>query len=223
MQSARKIKDVDLIGKVLSNNEYVCEYNLANVSTSDGEIDVELTCNEELYDKIMLEVVGKEIEDKGDLLALLVELTNCKKNYESIKEALEMAKVTGYGYQTPLEKDIEVEKPELTKNGNRYGVKVKAKAPTYHIIRVDVDTAFEPIIGSKEQSEYLLESLLKDFESSQEELFDSQIFGKKLGDVVSTNLVTKLNALPESTRLKVQQLVKTLANKSKQNLIAIVF
>mgnify|MGYP003533018089 CR=1 FL=1 len=71
--------------------------------------------------------------------------------------------------------------------------------------------------------EYLLESLLKGFESSQEELFDSQIFGKKLGDVVSTNLVTKLNALPESTRLKVQQLVKTLANKSKQNLIAIVF
>ena len=223
MQSARKIKDVDLIGKVLSNNEYVSEYNLANVSTSDGEIDVELTCNEDLYDKIMIEVVGKEIEDKGDLLALLVELTNCKKNYESIKEALEMAKVTGYGYQTPLEKDIEVEKPELTKNGNRYGVKVRAKAPTYHIIRVDVDTAFEPIIGSKEQSEYLLESLLKDFESSQEELFDSQIFGKKLGDVVSTNLVTKLNALPESTRLKVQQLVKTLANKSKQNLIAIVF
>ena len=223
MQSARKIKDVDLIGKVLSNNEYVSEYNLANVSTSDGEIDVELTCNEDLYDKIMIEVVGKEIEDKGDLLALLVELTNCKKNYESIKEALEMAKVTGYGYQTPLEKDIEVEKPELTKNGNRYGVKVRAKAPTYHIIRVDVDTAFEPIIGSKEQSEYLLESLLKDFESSQEELFDSQIFGKKLGEVVSTNLVTKLNALPESTRLKVQQLVKTLANKSKQNLIAIVF
>ena len=223
MQSARKIKDVDLIGKVLLNNEYISDYNLANVSTSDGEIDVELSVKEELYDKIMVEVVGKEIEDKGELLALLVELTNCKKNYESIKEALEMAKVTGYGYQTPLEKDIEIDKPELTKNGNRFGVKVKAKAPTYHIIRVDVDTSFEPIIGSKEQSEFLLDSLLKDFETSKEDLFESQIFGKKLKDVVSTNLVTKLNALPESTRLKVQQLVKTLANKSKQNLIAIVF
>ena len=223
MQSARKIKDVDLIGKVLLNNEYISDYNLANVSTSDGEIDVELSVKEELYDKIMMEVVGKEIDDKGELLALLVELTNCKKNYESIKEALEMAKVTGYGYQTPLEKDIEIDKPELTKNGNRFGVKVKAKAPTYHIIRVDVDTSFEPIIGSKEQSEFLLDSLLKDFETSKEDLFESQIFGKKLKDVVSTNLVTKLNALPESTRLKVQQLVKTLANKSKQNLIAIVF
>ena len=223
MQSARKIKDVDLIGKVLLNNEYISDYNLANVSTSDGEIDVELSVKEELYDKIMVEVVGKEIDDKGELLALLVELTNCKKNYESIKEALEMAKVTGYGYQTPLEKDIEIDKPELTKNGNRFGVKVKAKAPTYHIIRVDVDTSFEPIIGSKEQSEFLLDSLLKDFETSKEDLFESQIFGKKLKDVVSTNLVTKLNALPESTRLKVQQLVKTLANKSKQNLIAIVF
>ena len=223
MQSARKIKDVDLIGKVLLNNEYISDYNLANVSTSDGEIDVELSVKEELYDKIMVEVVGKEIDDKGELLALLVELTNCKKNYESIKEALEMAKVTGYGYQTPLEKDIEIDKPELTKNGNRFGVKVKAKAPTYHIIRVDVDTSFEPIIGSKEQSEFLLDSLLRDFETSKEDLFESQIFGKKLKDVVSTNLVTKLNALPESTRLKVQQLVKTLANKSKQNLIAIVF
>ena len=223
MQRARKIKDVDLIGKVLEENEYVEEYNLTNVSTSDGEIDVELYVKDELYEKIMIEVVGKNIEDKGELLALLVELTNAKNNYDSIKEALEMAKVTGYGYQTPSSSDIEVTKPELTKNGNRYGVKVKAKAPTYHIIRVDVDTAFEPIIGSKEQSEYLLESLIKDFENSQETLFDSQIFGKKLGEVVSTNLITKLNALPETTRLKVQQLVKTLANKSKQNLIAIVF
>lgn len=223
MQRARKIRDVDLIGQVLQENEYVDQYNLTNVSTSDGEIDVELSVKEELYEKIMLEVVGKNIEDKGELLALLVELTNAKNNYESIKEALEMAKVTGYGYQTPSTNDIEVEKPELTKNSGRYGVKVKAKAPTYHIIRVDVDTAFEPIIGSKEQSEYLLESLIKDYETSQEVLFDSQIFGKKLGEVVSTNLVTKLNALPESTRLKVQQLVKTLANKSKQNLIAIVF
>ena len=223
MQRARKIKDVDLIGKVLEENEYVEEYNLTNVSTSDGEIDVELNVKDDLYEKIMIEVVGKNIEDKGELLAILVELTNAKNNYDSIKEALEMAKVTGYGYQTPSSSDIEVTKPELTKNGNRYGVKVKAKAPTYHIIRVDVDTAFEPIIGSKEQSEYLLESLIKDFENSQETLFDSQIFGKKLGEVVSTNLITKLNALPETTRLKVQQLVKTLANKSKQNLIAIVF
>ncbi len=223
MQKARKIKDVDLIGQVLLNNEYVEEYNLTNVSTSDGEIDVELSVKDELYEKIMLEVVGKDIEDKGELLTLLVELTNAKKNYDCIKEALEMAKVTGYGYQTPSKEDIEVEKPELTKTGNRYGVKVKAKAPTYHIIRVDVDTAFEPIIGSKEQSEYLLESLIKDYEDGQAILFDSQIFGKKLGEVVSTNLVTKLNALPDATRLKVQQLVKTLANKSKQNLIAIVF
>ena len=223
MQSARKIKDVDLIGKIMLENEHIDKYNLANVSTSNGEIDIELSVKEELYEQIMLEVVGKNIEDKGELLTLLVELTNAKKNYECIKEALEMAKVTGYGYQTPLVNDIEVEKPELTKNGNRYGVKVKAKAPTYHIIRVDVDTAFEPIIGSKEQSEFLLESLLKDYEESQEVLFESQIFGKKLGEVVSTNLITKLNALPESTRLKVQQLVKTLANKSKQNLIAIVF
>ena len=223
MQKARKIKDVDLIGQVMLENEFVYQYNLTNVSTSNGEIDIELSVKEELYEKIMLEVVGREIEDKGELLALLVELTNAKKNYESIKEALEMAKVTGYGYQTPSICDIEVDKPELTKNGNRYGVKVKAKAPTYHIIRVDVDTTFEPIIGSKDQSEFLLESLLKDFEESQEALFESQIFGKKLKDVVSTNLITKLNALPDSTRLKVQQLVKTLANKSKQNLIAIVF
>lgn len=223
MQCARKIKDVDMIGQILKQNEHIDTYNLTNVSTSDGEIDVELNVKDELYEKIMVEVVGKSIEDKGELLALLVELTNAKKNYDSIKDALEMAKVTGYGYQTPLTTDIEVNKPELTKNGNRYGVKVKAKAPTYHIIRVDVDTAFEPIIGSKEQSEYLLESLIRDFDESQETLFDSQIFGKKLGEVVSTNLITKLNALPETTRNKVQQLVKTLANKSKQNLIAIVF
>lgn len=223
MQKARKIKDVEGIGLIMTSNENITNYELANVSTANGEIDIQVEVKEGLYETIMVEIVGHEIKDKGELLTILVELSNAKRSYDAVKGAFEMAKITGYGSQVPDINDIKVERPLLVKSSGRYGVKVKASAPTYHVIRVDVDSTFEPIIGSKEQSEYLVEMMTKDYNDNPQKLFDNMIFGRKLGDVIIDGLNGKLNTLPDSTRLKVQQLIKTLANKGKTNLIAIVF
>lgn len=223
MESAKKIKDVDKIKTVLINNEHIENIELTNIDTSNGLIDVEIEVKEGLYEEVMKEVVGQEVLDKGDLLALLIELSNAKKNYDNIKDALEMARVTGYGVSTPSQNDIEISKPCVSKQGNRYGLSVKAKASSYHIVRVDVDTSFEPLIGSKEQSEALVAMLNEDYQASSDKLLDSSIFGRKLGDVIQDGLKVKTNTLPEHTRGKVQQIVKTLANKGKTNVIAIVF
>ena len=223
MTDAKKIKDVDKIKSILINNEYLESVELTNIDTSSGMIDVEINVKEGLYEEIMKEVVGQEVLDKGDLLALLIELSNAKKDYDNIKDALEMARVTGYGVSIPSQNDIEISKPSVSKQGNRYGLSVKAKACSYHIVRVDVDTSFEPLIGSKEQSEALVTMLNEDYDQSSDKLIDSTIFGRKLGDVIQDGLKSKTNMLPEHTRGNVQQIVKTLANKGKSNVIAIVF
>jgi stage IV sporulation protein A len=119
--------------------------------------------------------------------------------------------------------DIVVEKPELVKQGNRYGVKVKASAPTLHIIKVDVETSFEPIIGVKEQSESLISYLSEGMDVDSKDIFDKQMFGRNMGDVIKDGINAKLTTLPDNTRVKLQNLMKTLANKGKTNLIAIVF
>lgn len=223
MDNAKKIKDVDNIKTVLLKNEHIELVELTNIDTSNGMIDVEIDVKEGLYEEVMKEVVGQEVLDKGDLLALLIELSNAKKNYDNIKEALEMARITGYGVSSPSVNDIEISKPSVAKQGNRYGLSVKAKACSYHIVRVDVDTSFEPLIGSKEQSEALVSMLNEEYQTSSDKLLDSTIFGRKLGDVIQDGLKVKTNTLPEHTRGKVQQIVKTLANKGKTNVIAIVF
>lgn len=223
MNNARKIKDVENIKSVLISNEHIETVELTNVDTSTGMIDVEIEVKEGLYEEIMKEVVGQDVLDKGDLLALLIELSKAKKDYDCIKDALEMARVTGYGISIPSSNDIEISKPSVSKQGNRYGLSVKAKACSYHIVRVDVDTSFEPLIGSKEQSEALVNMLNEECQESNDKLLESTIFGRKLGDVIQDGLKVKTNTLPDHTKGKVQQIIKTLSNKGKTNVIAIVF
>ena len=118
--------------------------------------------------------------------------------------------------------DIVSEKRDLTKNGNRYGVKVKAKAPTYHIIRVDVDTAFEPIIGSKEQAEAFISYLQSHGENNKEAIFDCDVFGRKLGDLINEGMRVKLASMNETACIKVHDILSKIVNKGKTYVIAIV-
>ena len=167
--------------------------------------------------------MGFDIDDPVVLLKVMQEYSKLKKDYEALSGAVEMAKTTGYGFATPGLDDIVIEKPELTKQGNRYGVKVKAKAPTLHIIKVDVETSFEPVIGIKEQSESLVQYLSEGMDVEPKAIFDKQMFGRNMGDVIKDGINAKLTTLPDNTRIKLQNLMKTLANKGKTNLIAIVF
>ena len=133
-----------------------------------------------------------------------------------------MVKQTGYGFASASLSDIELNKPEIIKQGNRYGVRLKAVAPSIHMIKVDVESSFEPIIGSKQQSEELIHYLLRDEGENEQAIWDSEIFGRKLSDLIRDGLNAKLSMIPEAARLKLQDILTKLVNKGKGNVIAVV-
>lgn len=223
MSFAKKVKDVSGIGEIIEQNENIVSFKIIDVDTSSGIVKTSVEMHDELYEKVLKEIMGFDIDDPVVLLKVMQEYSKLKKDYESLSGAIEMAKTTGYGFATPGYDDIVVEKPELVKQGNRYGVKVKASAPTLHIIKVDVETSFEPIIGVKEQSEVLVQYLQEGMEVDPKIIFNKQMFGRNMGDVIKDGINSKLSTLPDNTRIKLQNLMKTLANKGKTNLIAIVF
>lgn len=223
MSFAKKVKDVDSLGEIVEKNENITAFKIMDVDTSSGIVRTSIEMKDDLYEKVLKEVMGFDIDDPVVLLGVMQEYAKLKKDYESISGAIEMAKTTGYGFATPSLDDIVIEKPELIKQGSRYGVKVKASAPTLHIIKVDVETSFEPIIGIKEQSEALVEYLKAGMDVDPKSIFDKQMFGRNMGDVIKDGINAKLTTLPDNTRIKLQNLMKTLANKGKTNLIAIVF
>lgn len=223
MGNARTIRDVNTINDVIKNNEYIANSSLSNVDTGTGVVTVQMEVKDGLYETILKELVGCEISDKAQLIAVLTEFVKAKREYQLIGSALQMAETTGYGFSNASLETMKIEKPTATKSGNRYGVKIKAVASTYHIIKVDLETSFEPTLGSKMQSDYFLDYLLKAYEEDPKKVLECELFGQKFGDIIKAGITGKLATLPEPIKMKLQQLIKTISNKGKSNLIAFVF
>ncbi len=221
--NARTIRDVNTINDVIKNNEYIANSSLSNVDTGTGVVTVQMEVKDGLYETILKELVGCEISDKAQLIAVLTEFVKAKREYQLIGSALQMAETTGYGFSNASLETMKIEKPTATKSGNRYGVKIKAVASTYHIIKVDLETSFEPTLGSKMQSDYFLDYLLKAYEEDPKKVLECELFGQKFGDIIKAGITGKLATLPEPIKIKLQQLIKTISNKGKSNLIAFVF
>lgn len=222
MSSVEKLKEVENIKDVLNENEYIDSSNIATIDTGAGVVNVDITIKNGLYNEILKEIIGVEVKDKSELIALMQEYSKAKREYDTISSALKMVKQTGYGFASASLQDIELSKPEIIKQGSRYGVKLKAIAPSIHMIKVDVESSFEPIIGSKEQSEELIRYLLRDEGNDDGSIWDSDIFGRKLSDLIRDGLNAKLSMIPEAARIRLQDILTKLVNKGKGNVIAIV-
>ena len=217
-----KIKDVEKITNKLLENEYIEKCYLSEIDTSTGIITVNITAPEELYNKTLKEIINIDIKNKADLLYLFQEFNTAKKEYDQIKYALNMVKQTGYGIATPSLDDMKLDKPEIIKQGPRYGVKLKAVAPSIHMIKVDVESTFEPIIGSEIQCKELIDYLMKDHDKNQNEIWKSEIFGRSLDTIVQEGIQSKINLMPDNIRYKLQQTLTKVVNKGSNNMIAIV-
>ena len=141
---------------------------------------------------------------------------------KNIKSAIKMAKNTGYGIMHPTIKDMKLSTPEIIKQGSRFGVKLKAQASSVHLIRVDVESTFEPIIGSEMQSKELIDYIMKDYETDKNSIWKSEIFGRSLEQIVKEGIEAKLAMMPETARFKLANTVTKIVNKGANNLIAIV-
>lgn len=222
MASVAKLREVEKITEILNENEYIESSNIADIDTGEGSVNVEISTVNGLYQTILKEIIGVEIKDKGELIALMQEFSKAKKEYDTIASALKMVKQTGYGFASASLDDISLSKPEIVKQGSRYGVRLKAVAPSIHMIKVDVESSFEPIIGSKEQSEELVRYLLRDEGKDSDSIWESDIFGRKLSDLIRDGLNVKLSMIPEAARARLQDILTKLINKGKGNVIAIV-
>lgn len=217
-----KLRDIDSITQKLETCEHISKAYLSDVNTSTGEVNVTVTAPNELYNEVLKEIIGVDITNRSQLLSLFQDYNEAKNEYDQIKDALKMVKTTGYGVASPTLSDMTLDTPEIIKQGSRYGIKLKAVAPSIHMIRVDVESTFEPIIGSEIQSKELINYLMKDKERESDNIWKSEIFGRSLDVIVQEGIQAKLSLMPETVRFKLQQTLSKLVNKGSSNLFAIV-
>lgn len=220
--SVEKVKDVEYIISHFENSEYIHKAYISDLDASTGIVTINLESSNELYNETLKTVMGENVMTKAGLLKVFASYKDGREEIESIKSALKMAKNTGYGIVYPGIKDMKLETPEIIKQGSRYGVKLKAVASSIHLMKVEVQSTFEPIIGSELQSKELINYLMKDYENDPTSIWKSEIFGRSLEEIVQEGIQAKLSMMPDNTRYKLSQTVTKIVNKGANNLIAIV-
>jgi len=222
VRDIRRLRDVDRVVRAFGGYDFVERAALAGMNMGQGVAEIDLHAPDELYDKVLMEIVGVEIRGRDHLLQLMQELTRAKREYERVEEALEMVKTTGYGIAPPSLSDMRLDEPELIRQGSRFGVRLKATAPSIHMIRVDVEAEFAPIIGTEKQSEELVRYLMQDFEENPLKIWESDIFGRSLHSIVREGIQGKLAMMPDSARYKLQETLGRIINEGSGGLIAII-
>ncbi len=217
-----KLRDIEKITEHFRNNDVIEKSYLSDVDPSTGIVTINLEAPSSLYSEVLRGIVKIDVTSKAGLLSLFQDYEEAKGEYDQIKYALRMVKQTGYGVATPTLSDMKLDTPEIIKQGPRYGVKLKAVAPSIHMIRVDVNSTFEPIIGSEVQSKELIDYLMRDYENNPSEIWKSEIFGRSLDNIVQEGIQAKINSMPDNIRYKLQQTLTKVVNKGSNNMIAIV-
>jgi stage IV sporulation protein A len=222
VKDIRRLRDVDAVVEQFANYDFIDRAALSGMDMGQGIAEIDLYAPDELYDRILTEVVGVEIRGKDHLLELMVEFTRAKKEYDKVAEALKMVRTTGYGVAAPTLDEMTLDEPELIKQGSRFGVRLKATAPSIHMIKVNVHSEFAPIIGSERQSEELVNYLMRDFEQDPLKIWESDIFGRSLNSIVREGIQAKLSMMPENARYKLQETLERIINEGSGGLIAII-
>ena len=217
-----KLRDIEKITNYFSDSEYINKAYLADVDTSTGVVTLNLEAPDNLYNQVLNELIDIDINNKVELLKLFQDYSESKQEYDQVKTAIKMVKQTGYGIASPTLSDMKLDTPEIIKQGSRYGIKLKAVAPSIHMIRVDVESTFEPIIGSEIQSKELIDYLMKDFDSDPGNIWKSEIFGRSLDAIVKEGIQAKLSLMPDNIRFKLTQTLSKLVNKGSNNLFTVV-
>ena len=217
-----KLKDIDSCKNGLEKVDIINRVNIDNIELGTGEATIKVELNEDLFYSVLTDITGVCINNEGDLFSTISEFSKIKKQYDKIEYALYEVKEKGYGIVNPGIDDLILEEPEIVKQGSKYGVKLKAKAPSIHMIKVDTETEVSPIVGSEKQSEDLLKYLLSEFENDKQKIWESNIFGKNLHELVNEGLQNKLMRMPEDARHKIQETLQRIVNEGSGGLICII-
>ena len=216
------LKDVSNCISKINSTDIISKTNVDNIMLGTGKVCISIQLKDELFYQVLSEITGMQITDEGDLFSIMSDLACTKKKYDKIAYALDEVKTKGYGIVTPSIDELVLEEPELVKQGSRFGVKLRAKAPSIHMIRATIETEVSPIVGSEKQSEELVNYLLSGFENDPTSIWSSNIFGKSLNELVNEGLQTKLAKMPEEAQIKLQETLERIVNEGSGGLICII-
>lgn len=222
VKNIKRLRDVNEITEEFLQFEYISDANLAGLEMGEGIAEIDLHAPDHLYDQVLKEIVGEEIQGKDHLLRIMQDFSFAKREYDQVANALQMVKQTGYGIASPTIEDMNLDEPEIIRQGSRFGVRLKAVAPSIHMIKVDVESEFAPIIGTEKQSEELVRYLMQDFEEDPLSIWDSDIFGRSLNSIVREGIQAKLSLMPENARYKLKDTLERIINEGSGGLIAII-
>lgn len=221
-EEVSRVGQVDAVAHALNRCEYVAAAATDEVDMGNGTATVTVTLRPELFYGILSETTGLDIPDEGALMTGMIEMAAIRKKYEKIRAALEQAEQTGYGIVMPEMEEMSLEEPQIIRQSGRYGVRLRASAPSIHLMKAQIETEVSPIVGTERQSEELVSYLLGQFEEEPSKIWDSNIFGTSLYGLVNEGLHNKLLHMPEEARIKLKETVERIINEGCNGLICII-
>ena len=216
------LRQAEPVMEKLCRLETVQAMQIQSIDPGTGVVSCRLELPEELFYQILTERSGFPVRSDADLMELLSELSQVKRSYDKVASALEQVRATGYGIVMPTPEEMTLEVPEIVHKGSNFGVRLKASAPSIHMMRADIETEISPMVGDEKQSEDLLQYLLQEYEGDTEKLWESNIFGKSVYELVNEGLGTKLKRMPEDARYKLQNTLSRIINEGSSGLLCII-
>ena len=218
----RHIREVEGVAKNLGECESISQAKITGIDLGTGIATIEVQLPRALFYQTLSQQSGFSVGDDGDLMSLLTKLSSVKAEYDKVAGALKDVRETGYGIVVPGIEELKLEEPEIVRQGGRYGVRLKASAPSIHMIRADIETAVSPIVGNEKQSEDMVNYLLQEFEGDTRKIWQSNIFGRSFHELVNEDLQNKLHRMPEDARKKLQETLTRIINEGSGGLICII-
>ena len=216
------VREAENAAAAMSDCPHIISATVSSIDLGKGIVTISAELDSSLFYKILGEATGIEIESEGDLMPLLIELNDIKKKYSRIAPALEEVEATGYGIVMPELEELTLEEPKIIKQGGKYGVKLKAAAPSIHLMKANINTTVSPIVGTEKQSEELVMYLLDGFDDDPTKIWESNIFGKSLHELVNEGLHNKLYKMPVDARMKLQETLERVINDGCSGLICFI-
>lgn len=222
VEDINKLRDVESAATRLNEMEHIASAAIADLDMGTGTVAIDIEAPEELFWQILEEVSGVKIDGKDALLRVIQQLATAKKFYDKVGNALQEVETNGYAVVNPSLDDLTFEEPELIRKGNQFGVRLRARAQTLHLLRADVSTEVTPMIGTEKQSETLINYLMEKFEDDPRKIWDSDIFGRSLNELLREGIHDKLYQLPENARAKLRLTLERMINEGGGGLICII-
>ena len=217
-----KMCEVKSMLEGLKNCEFIKSINVENINLGSGKSRAELLFDQSLFYKILSEKTELQIDSESELLTQLIEMTEIKKKFQKLQQAYEDVQETGYGIVMPEVEELTLEEPQILKQNGKYGIRLKATAPSIHMMKTQIFTEITPIVGSEQQSEELVLYLLKEFEENPVKIWESNIFGKSLHSLVNEGMHNKLYRMPNDAREKVRETIERIINDGCNGLLCII-